>query len=562
MKKSLANLLLGGEEKKKVASGEAYSSNNQPSGSYVSMESILADPYQFSFDTKNTTLTREQFGKLTPEQQQVIWRKGLSSMGFTQTGENTFKEEAVMGLGGAIGSTLAAATSLIPGVGPLVSPILTPILSGIGEGIDNKIAQNNTVTPKVEEVRDSKNYLGYMLDGGKTPKSIKATHGGNLREIVNDVYVAKGRKHTEGGIKGDTNHDGQAEIEFEDGELYYDYGDEGGFFVNKDLSKDFISSFSKREDKIGNDTNEVLKEISVKENEMIRGQKLVDKMMKDGGYMTYAGGGPTAHNPLGNLSQVGSGIIPIQPVGVSDAWDTVNAMYSTLYNPETLVKGQGVTGIPTKDTNNYTTYKQGADNSMSTTTGDKLILAGQMVPVAYNLARGLLDKAEVVDPNYHPYEDNVLGLMSDRKYNPNTVQNQIDTAVAAGKESITQNSTSSSVTRTNLQKLFDNAANQKANADLQGQQMNNTYKAELANTYDAMGRIRMTADNWADEATWANQVAKDAYISTGGSQLGAAVDAYGNAKNQNTTNNILMNILGEVAGNYSIDKNGNIIFKG
>lgn len=467
------------------------------------------------------------------------------------------------------GSAAGLATSFIPGVGPVASKILSPFLSNAG----NMLISGEEAVKTPEEIRDATNIHGNYKDGGYAPKSIKATHGGFLKPLTEDVYIASGRTHAAGGIGGDTNADGSPELEFEDNELYFDFDDKGGFFVNAETSEKYKNSFSNRKDRISAETNNVVKKLAMAENEKNRTAKMAEKLFASKGSVKMEAGGEW--KPKTEF------LAPASTYSFADPYAPNAAVSPTTFTPEfkymgnasdySFAKTNGTTQTtptvtPTTDEPVYTTTAPGeqpttAKVSGEMTSGDKAILAGQMVPVVYNLARGLFEKAEEVKPNYHPYEDTVIGLMKDRVYNPQTVQNQIDYAVEAGKESITENTTSASVARSNMQKLFNNAFTQKAQADLSGQQMNNQFKADLANTYDSFGRMRMAAEDAADQATWANMVAKDNYISTGVSQLGAGLDAYGNTKNQNQLNTVLSNILGQVSPNFMIGSDGKITFK-
>lgn len=84
-----------------------------------------------------------------------------------------------------------------------------------------------------------------FLDGGPTPGNFRTLAGGRLFPLGSGVFLAKGKKHLAGGIQGDTNNDGRADIEIEDGELFFDQTGRGGFIVNKDIAKPFIPKFKR-----------------------------------------------------------------------------------------------------------------------------------------------------------------------------------------------------------------------------------------------------------------------------------------------------------------------------
>ncbi len=84
-----------------------------------------------------------------------------------------------------------------------------------------------------------------LKDGGPAPATLRAIHGGRLKPLTNGVLIAKGRSHAQGGIKGDTDFDGQADVELEDNELFFPDVGENGFVVNKEISRRFIPQFRK-----------------------------------------------------------------------------------------------------------------------------------------------------------------------------------------------------------------------------------------------------------------------------------------------------------------------------
>lgn len=463
-----------------------------------------------------------------------------------------------MGLGGSIGQALGAASALIPGIGPIISPILTPILGELGNSIGTE-----KVNKQYKSTDKTVNPTGNFKEGGKAPDNLKPLEGGYFNKLADGVFVANGNTHKQGGIDGDVDNDGQAEIEFEHGELYFE---DGAYIVSAKNSEKFKNSFSKRDDKVGKTTNKLLESLAIRTNEAT----LKEKNMK-----MFAGGGGIDDVPKQQYFW-SQNETPVTPFNIQEALFTMDAYQGSLTGPvkgtptaTNPAFGQGaakglLSGIQVPAATG-TTYKEASTatpEKFDLTTGDKLIMAGQAIPAVYNLARGLFEKSEVVSPSVHPYADKIKSIMGNRSYNPQTVQNEIDYATSAGKDAITENTTSASVARSNFQGLYDTMARNKAKADLEGQQMNNQYKADYAGTLDSLGRFEVAANEAANAATWANQVAKDNYVSTGVSQVGSAVNTVGAGLNANATNNMLFNILGEMAQNYTIDKNGKITFKG
>lgn len=129
--------------------------------------------------------------------------------------------------------------------------------------------------------------LSYKFkNGGRVPDNLKALDGGHFKKLASDVYLAKGKTHKAGGIKGDVDNDGQPELELEGNELYFD---DAQYIINKDISKQFTNSFSKRGDKVAQNTNDMLKKMAIGENEKL----LSTKNYKNGGKLPkYVKGGP------------------------------------------------------------------------------------------------------------------------------------------------------------------------------------------------------------------------------------------------------------------------------
>ncbi len=195
------------------------------------------------------------------------------------------------------------------------------------------------------------------------------------------------------------------------------------------------------------------------------------------------------------------------------------------------------------------------------TPGDMVNIAGQAVAPIYNLARGLFEKSKVESPVLNPYENQIKGLMANRRYNDQTVQNELDYTREAGKTAISENSSSASVRRGNFQNLYSNIGRNKATADLQGQQMNNQYRADEAQTLNSLGAQNVQATNLAKGLNYQNAAAKDAYISTGVSQIGAGASTVAEGMNTVKQNSLLLNLLGNMSNIYTMDENGKITLK-
>lgn len=188
-------------------------------------------------------------------------------------------------------------------------------------------------------------------------------------------------------------------------------------------------------------------------------------------------------------------------------------------------------------------------NKLGSTVGDYAQLAGIAVPAIYNLIKGSQD-AEVVKPINNPREGQVDSLMANRRYNEQSTQNQITRAMNSGIGNINNSTNSASIRRSNVANLISNAEQQRASANLQGQQMNNQYAAEYASTANALGGQRVAAEEKAQQMNYLNRGAKDAYTSTAVTQIGQGLTEFGKMTNNAGYNNIALNTLNNAFPNY------------
>ena len=464
----------------------------------------------------------------------------------------------------------------------------------------NKAMQSQP-NPMILKYKDKVNALNSSIKkyGGQVAQNVVATSGGKFEDLGGNILLAKGNLHSQGGIKLDTNSaggfDGIADIEVEDGEpIITDAGDTG-YVINRDIAKPYIKLLKQlgdRHDKVSETGRTLFKQEMIKKNEAMKASKgletgatqsfeygggfPIDPMYGQGAYgtsdpefismadpATFSADWQEMPTPpaiamqyLAGVSNT-SGIVGDKRLQLSQYDFSRTTPQLASYDNINMTNNAASNKVISSDTagggSTYRGMGDAGNTELKTPKGDMLQLAGMAIPTLYNLGRGLFDKAEVVDPAYNPYEGKALSTLASRTYNPQAIQNQLDRTFTAGRQDI-NNMTSSAGSRLgNVQNLYGNLGQQRAAADLQGQQMNNQYKADYASALDNFGRQRQAAEGVADEYNWANRVAKDQFLSEGVSNIGQSLTAFGQQKNASTTNAIGLKILNEAFPNYYFD---------
>lgn len=464
-------------------------------------------------------------------------------------------------------------------------------------------ATKESADPMILKYKDKINALNSSIKkyGGQVAQNVVATAGGKFEDLGGNILLAKGNLHSQGGIKLDTNSsggfDGVADIEVEDGEpIITDAGDTG-YVINRDVAKPYIKLLKQledRHDKVSETGRTLFKQEMIKKNEAMKASKgletgatqsfeygggfPIDPMIGQGTYGTadpefismadpatfsadWQANMPTPPGlAMSNLSaipnytgkkaySVGMGAPKFNYTPVNSFGKTASDFATAGFGSNSRVSADTETG----GGGSVFRAEPTTNDSLNMPKGDMLQLAGMAIPTLYNLGRGLFDKAEVVDPAYNPYEGKALSTLASRTYNPQAIQNQLDRTFAAGRADI-NNMTSSAGTRLgNIQNLYSNLGQQRAMVDVQGQQMNNQYKADYASALDNFGRQRQAAEVGADEYNWANRVAKDQFLSEGVSNIGQSLTAFGQQKNTAAMNAVGLKILNEAFPNYYFD---------
>jgi hypothetical protein len=205
----------------------------------------------------------------------------------------------------------------------------------------------------------------------------------------------------------------------------------------------------------------------------------------------------------------------------------------------------------------------------SLTTGDKMQLASMLPAFGFNMGMGLR-KADVEPNRKNPYENDVLSMMANRKFDIQNYLNQSNLATNTAKEDIGNNSTSVGGKMANLQKLFANQSNALGDITTKGQEMNNQYRAEEANTKNIIGEANRAESIRAAGINDQNKARKQQFLAKAFEQMGQGIATTGQSANQSLTNKLLIKSLSEISPDFDVKNmkdlqvgdDGYIVFKG
>lgn len=203
------------------------------------------------------------------------------------------------------------------------------------------------------------------------------------------------------------------------------------------------------------------------------------------------------------------------------------------------------------------------------TTGDKMQLASMLPAFGFNMGMGLR-KADVEPNRKNPYENEVLSMMANRKFDPQHYLNQANLAANTAKEDIGNNSTSVGGKMANLQKLYANQLGTLGDITTKGQEMNNQYRAEEANTKNILGEANRAESIRAAGINDQNKARKQQFLAKAFEQLGQGIATTGQSANQSLTNKLLIKSLSEISPDFDVKNmkdlqvgdDGYIVFKG
>lgn len=205
----------------------------------------------------------------------------------------------------------------------------------------------------------------------------------------------------------------------------------------------------------------------------------------------------------------------------------------------------------------------------SLTTGDKMQLASMLPAFGFNMGMGLR-KADVEPNRKNLYEKDVVNIMQNRKFDIQNYLNQSNLATNTAKEDIGNNSTSVGGKMANLQKLYANQLGTLGDITTKGQEMNNQYRAEEANTKNILGEANRAESIRAAGINDQNKARKQQFLAKAFEQMGQGLATTGQSANQSLTNKLLIKSLSEISPDFDVknmkdievDNEGYIVFKG
>lgn len=282
----------------------------------------------------------------------------------------------------------------------------------------------------------------------------------------------------------------------------------------------------------------------------------------------YDTNGNLENNNVTPITPLGLKKIPIQNISKEIAFAA--PVNTNQINPP-LFTGNLPSG-PQQDMNGIDIEKPGDDfgagigvyNTPKTTTqrnslfqnltqGDKLQLAGMLPGALYNIGMGL-KKAEKEKFYTNPYQNQIIGLMQNRKFDAQPFINEAQLANTAVNEEIGNNASSVGVKLSNLQKAHANYMNSIASITGRAQEINNGYRADEANIKNQLGEVLRQEGIRQAQVNAQNKATKQAFMAKGITQIGQGISAVGQASNQSLTNTILAKSLSEISPDFDINK--------
>lgn len=269
----------------------------------------------------------------------------------------------------------------------------------------------------------------------------------------------------------------------------------------------------------------------------------------------------TGINNNTGLTPLFNGNLPSGPTSGMYDYDKVNEDDSQFYSKLSNFWKEQLKEVPKPQP------KNGLFQNLSQ--GDKIQLAGMIPAVGYNLQMGLR-KSEVEQAKKNPYESNILNMMANRKFDMQPYLNEANLANNVAREDIGNNSTSVGGKMANLQKLFANQSNALGDITTKGQEMNNQYRAEEANTKNIIGEANRAESIRAAGINDQNKARKQQFLAKAFEQMGQGIATTGQSANQSLTNKLLIKSLSEISPDFDVKNmkdlqvgdDGYIVFKG
>ena len=384
-----------------------------------------------------------------------------------------------------------------------------------------------------------------------------------------------GPSHKDGGIKLGTNSKGQ-KIEVEGGETAKDgfiHSDNIGYTKSGEPTPDAkktVTTFAAKAKQIENKFKGRPDDIS-----NVTKKRLFDKVEKDntkvGPIADAMEGNPQTEGKFENGKFVNGKWVKGEETEVDEVefgLDPVTNKYidktliqrpqEEIFNTPLKKSGQITSTAPVNNTvvNNNRTAKttKKTTEKVGFSTGDYLNMASSLPAIGYNFGKGA-QKATRDNLHLNPESSKIKGMMADRRINMQALQNKLTGERTAGMKAIGENTRSVGSRNANLQNLFANSAQRKAELEMKSQDVNNKYRGEEANTLNNLGqqeareRLRkMTADQQHDAV-------KESFIGQGFAELGEGLKNTGNAFNAKAKNNMTAESVNALSVRYGLSKN-------
>lgn len=156
-------------------------------------------------------------------------------------------------------------------------------------------------------------------------------------------------------------------------------------------------------------------------------------------------------------------------------------------------------------------------------------------------------------PVVNPYETDIVRNMASRSIDLAPVRNRVMANMRAAINNNRNTNRGQGLVNALNANTFATASKQIADTDLQGQQINNQYKADLAQTMDIQGQQRVNASNIANQIVSQNRAARADALQGIAESVGNTGEFVTKIKNSNLSNAETLSLLRNLYPNYTIN---------
>jgi hypothetical protein len=236
-----------------------------------------------------------------------------------------------------------------------------------------------------------------------------------------------------------------------------------------------------------------------------------------------------------------------------------NAPYIPQYlttQGESVSANQSVIPIQTSmNTNNISDSYSPSQPTNNINYGNIASQIGTYAPIAYNLAKGIFGKPEIMEEERYqnPYESQVRSLMSRRRFNVQPLLERNRVAQTVTNRNLRNVGLSAGQVASNLQGTSLGRMRSDAEALSQQQNINNQYLAEQAQTLGTLGQQRAQTRLGIDQMNQQARAVQRSYIPTALSQLQQAAQVNQQMQGQRAADTARVSALNQVLSNYIYD---------